>query len=152
MATVAALEPGDVNLSLEPRTRHAKSASSTERLSVATPVFSDITGKCFGMTVIETDVSRRIVEVLSRLGSIQCEIYVADGTGKLWASVDPTHGVRLAGPDQTIPHLPEQVASEMTKPGQPFELRRDDAYVAKRFYIDATGRGVLIFARLPDAD
>lgn len=152
MATVAALEPGDVKLSLEPRARHANSASNTERLSVATPVFSDITGKCFGMSVIETDVSRRIVEVLSGLGSIQCEIYVTDGSGKLWASVDPVHGVRSAGPDQTIPNLPQQVASEMNKPGQPFELRRDDQYVAKRFYIDATGRGVLIFARLRDAE
>ena len=152
MATVASLEPGDVNLSLEPRARHANSAANTERLSVATPVFSDISGKCFGMTVIETDVSKRIIEVLSGLGSIESEIYVADGMGELWASIDPTHGVRMAGPGQTIPDLPSKVADALREKGKSFELRSKDQYVAKRFYIDATGRGVVIFARLPDAE
>ena len=41
MAAVAALEPGDVRLSLETRARHATASSDSDRLSVATPVYGD---------------------------------------------------------------------------------------------------------------
>ncbi len=150
MKVVAGLETGDVKFSLDPRARNAKRFSDTERLSVATPVYSDITGECFGMTVIETDVSKRIMDVLLALGSVECELFIGDGSGHLWASVDPRHGVRLARPGQLIPNLPERVVEQLSKPGEPFELQGDEEYVAKRFYIDTDERGVLIFARLPE--
>jgi serine/threonine protein kinase len=146
--TVATLEPGDVKMSLEPRARHAGDPSSFERLSVATPIFSDISGECFGMTVIEADVSKRVLEVLLGLGAVEGDIFVADGLGRLWASADPERGVRMATPGQTIPELPEEVATRLSKKGEPFQLRREDDYVAQRFYVDPTGNGVLIFARL----
>ena len=113
MAAVTSLEPGDVRFSLDPRARHANSGANTERLSVATPVYSGVSGECFGMTVIEADISRRIMEVLLGLGTVECEIFVADGQGHLWASTDPIHGARMADPGQSIPDLPEQVVERM---------------------------------------
>ncbi len=152
MKAVAVLELGDVKLSLDPRARHTGKLANTERLSVATPVYSDISGVCFGMTVIEDDVSKRIMEVLQGLGSVECEIFVADGEGQLWASIDPTHGAQMASPGQSIPNLPEQVANRLNEQGESFDVRRDDQYIAKRFYVDPSGKGVLIFARLADGE
>jgi len=150
MAAVASREPGDVKMSLEPRGRHTKGTTTMERLSVATPVFSDISGECFGMAVIEADISKRIMEVLHGLGAVECELYIADGDGQLWVSTDPEHGARKATAGQTIPDLPVRVAQRMEKKGEPFELRSKDEYVAQRFYVDPTGRGVTIFARVPE--
>ena len=104
------------------------------------------------MTVIETDVSNSIMDVLLGLGTVDSEIYITDGLGQLWVSADPVRGVQMASGGQTIPNLPEQVAGRMANKGEPFELRRQDQYVAKRFYVDPTGRGITIFARLPEDD
>jgi hypothetical protein len=42
------------------------------------------------------------------------------------------------------------VAESFAETGKSFELRSEDEYVAQRFYIRLTGRGVSIFARLPE--
>jgi len=153
MIAVGALEPGDVRLSLEARTRHTnRRSANADRLSVATPVYSDASGECFGTTVIETDVAKRIMEVLLGLGTVDCEIFVADGLGQLWVSADPVRGVQLARDGENIPDLPATVESKMAEANEPFDLRSDDEFVAQRFYVDPTGRGVTIFARLPRDD
>lgn len=149
MTAVANLEPGDVKLSLAARSRHANELANTSRFSAATPVYGDLSGECFGMTVIETDLSMRIKEVLLGLGAVDCEIYIADGSGQLWAAVNPKQGVHMAHPGQTIPNLPQEVAEHLAEKDA-FELRSEDEYVAERFYIDPSGRGVTIFARLPE--
>src|SRR5690606_11046611 len=105
----------------------------------------------FGMIVIEANVLKRVTEALTALGTVDCEIFVADGLGQVWGSASPQTGVRLADPGQTIPALPKEVVDQLVKKGAPFELRGDNSYVAQRFYVDLTGRGVLIFARLTAA-
>jgi hypothetical protein len=79
-------------------------------------------------------------------------MYVADGNGQLWISETPETGMRIAPPGQTIPNLPTTVAARLATEGEAFELHRDGEYVAERFYVERDGRGVLIFARLPDDD
>ncbi len=152
MVAVETLEPGDVRLSLESRGRKTNTSASLRRLTVATPVYSDVSGECFGMAVIETDVSKQIADVLLGLGAVDSEIFVADGLGQLWMSADQVRGVQLASGADIIPDLPQPIAEAMAKQGNPFELRIQDQYVAERFYIDPTGKGVTIFARLPVDD
>lgn len=148
MAKVAALEPGDVKLTLETRERHSTTSLDHDRLSVATPVYGDQSGEFFGMAVIEADISTRIKEVMLGLGSVECEIFIADGLGRLWVSTNPVTGVREASGEQTIPDLPEAVASAMAKKGEPFTLSLKNQYMAERRYFDPEGRGITIFARL----
>lgn len=148
MAVVSALEPGDVKLSLDKRARHAALASPQDRLVVATPVYGDSSGEFFGMTVIETDISKRVYDLLLGLGALDCQIYVADGLGLLWGSADPVEGVRMARGTQSIPELPEPVVQGLAKKGASFERSVKNDYIAKRFYVDPDGRGVTIFARL----
>ncbi|WP_161604516.1 serine/threonine-protein kinase [Roseiconus nitratireducens] len=145
---VALLEPGDVKLSLEPRKQDPIDSFGLERLIVATPVFSGASGECFGMTVIEADISTRVQEVLAGLGTLEYELFVADGEGQVWAMADPERGVRMAASAQKIPDLPEAVAEKLMGKPQPFELHVEDQYIARRFYVDPTGRGVLLFGRL----
>lgn len=152
IAAVSELNPGDLKYSLEPRARHGEGSSRAERLAVATPIYSDASGDFFGMTVIEADASKRVREVLTELGAVDCEIFVADGHGEVWGSTDPRNGVRVAEPGQSIPGLPKEVADRLSEKGAPFRLRSQNEYVAQRFYVDPTGRGVLIFARLPEAN
>ena len=104
------------------------------------------------MTVVEADVLKRVMEVLTGLGAVDCEIYVADGLGQMWGSANPTAGVHIAEPGQSIPDLPNEVSAQLEKKGAPFQLRGEKRYIAQRFYVDATGRGVLIFARLTESD
>ncbi|MGN6544875.1 MAG: hypothetical protein ACTHK7_07485, partial [Aureliella sp.] len=151
ITAVSELNPGDLKYSLEPRARHDEGSSRAERLAVATPIYSDTSGDFFGMTVIEADASKRVTEVLTELGAVDCEIFVADGHGEVWGSTDPGNGVRVAEPGQSIPGLPKEVADRLSEKGSPFRLRSQNEYVAQRFYVDPTGRGVLIFARLPEA-
>ena len=148
MASVGLREPGDVKMSLNPRPRHSDVSDRVKRLAVATPVYSDITGECFGMALIEADVSRRVEEVLIGLGGVECEIFVSDGLGEVWASDDPKNGVRVAAPGQIIDGLPAQIASRLVEQGEPFDVKQEYEYIAKRIYVDPTGRGVTIFARL----
>jgi hypothetical protein len=148
MAVVSNLGQGDLKFSLEPRTRYGEDPSRSTRLSVATPVYSDSSGEYFGMIVIEADVSKRVMEVLTGLGGVDCEIYVADGLGHMWGSANPTDGVHIADSGQTIPDLPKDVVEQLGKKGAPFLLRGKNSYLAQRFYVDPTSRGVLIFARL----
>ena len=148
MNTAAMREPGDVKMSLDPRPRYADGAGQVQRLAVATPVYSDITGDCFGMALIEADISASIEEVLLGLG-VHCEVFVLDGQGQLWATAHPKDGVHVATPGQTIENLPDQVASQMTDKGKPFDIEHEYEYIAKRFFVDPDGRGVAIFARLP---
>jgi hypothetical protein len=150
MAAVSTLDPGDVKFSLEPRTRYGENPSRDERLSVATPVHSDISGDCVGMAVIEADVLKRVMEVLTGLGEVDCEIFVADGVGQMWGSAKPQVGVQIADHGQTIPDLPKEVSEQLGKKGAPFQLRGESSYLAQRFYVDPNGRGVLIFARLAE--
>jgi serine/threonine protein kinase len=152
MTAVGALEPGDVRLSLESRTRHTRQASSSGRLSVATPVYNNISGECFGMTAIEADFSKRIMDVLLGLGTVDCKIFVGDGLGQLWVSATPDDGVQLANQGQMIPNLPDLVVDLISKKGEAFKQRQEDLYVAQRFYVDADGKGILIFAILPEDD
>jgi hypothetical protein len=77
-------------------------------------------------------------------------MFIADGSGELWASVNPGRGVHMAHPGQRIPNLPPQVAEHLAVKGEPFDVQSEDEYVAERFYVDPTGRGVTIFARLPE--
>jgi serine/threonine protein kinase len=148
MAVVSKLELGDLKYSLEPRTRYGENSSHVARLCVATPVYSDISGDCFGMTVIEADVLKRVVEVLNSLGAVDCEIFVGDGTGQMWGSISPRVGVQVADHVETIPDLPKEVVEELNKKGTPFLLHGENSYVAQRFYVDTSGRGAMIFARL----
>ena len=152
MEAVARLEPGDVKLSIESRTRHVDSLSDISRLSAATPIYSDASGELFGMTLIEADLSKRIMEIFLEQGAIEGEVFVADGLGQLLVAADAQRGVRLAPKGAEIPELPANVADLLIDNGEPFELRIKDRYVAKRIYHDRSGRGVLIFARLPQGD
>ncbi|MBL9161679.1 MAG: protein kinase [Planctomycetaceae bacterium] len=147
-AAVSLLEPGDLKYSLEPRARYGSDGPGGARISVASPVDSDDTGKAIGMTVIEADVVKRAIEALANMGTIDGEIFVADGLGQIWGFADPRAGVQGAETGTTIPELPADVVSEVAKRGKPFLLRGENRYVAQRFYVDPTGRGVLIFARL----
>ena len=101
------------------------------------------------MTVIETDLSSRIMQVMLGLGAVDCEIFVADGLGSLWVSADAAAGVNLVMGEQTILDLPEAVVNAIAKKGEPFRISCENEYVAERFYVDPEGRGVTIFARLP---
>lgn len=149
-AAVAKLEPGDVKLSLETRAANSNGQQAIERLTVTTPVFSEASGACFGMTVIEADVSKRVLDALAGLGSVEYELFVADGTGKVWAATTPATGVRLGKSDETIPRLPSAVVERLDPPGDAFEARQDGQYIARRFYVDPSGRGLLLFARIAD--
>lgn len=152
MTAVGSLESGDVKMTLETRTRHRNTSSTFDRLSVATPIYSEFSGECFGMTVIEVDISKQIMEIMLGQGAIDSEIFIADGSGDLWLSADPTRGVRVATQEELIPGLPEAVADKLSNEGEPFELRRTNEYLAERFYFDPNGRGVTILARLPTDD
>ncbi|TWT84710.1 Serine/threonine-protein kinase PrkC [Planctomycetes bacterium CA13] len=150
MDEVALREPGDVKMTLDPRPRFANSTDLVERLVVATPVYSDVAGDCFGMSLIESDIARQIEEILLGLGGVECEVYVADGEGgRLWASASPTAGVQLATSGQVISGLPSEIVEQMSEQGKLFETKKDNEYLCKRFYVDPAGRGVMIFARLP---
>ncbi|MEM8911498.1 MAG: serine/threonine-protein kinase [Planctomycetota bacterium] len=142
------LEPGDVKLSDSPRTRHLSKPYSIDRLSVATPVFGDADGQWFGMTVIETDITKRVTRVMGNRVAPNHEIYVGDGQGQLWVTSDPDHGVQIASRGSIIPDLPESVKERMATEGLSFEVQEENVYYAKRFYAAPTGRGVLIYARL----
>ncbi len=148
LVDVETLEPGDVRFSLAERVVDDGGPSDFERLAVATPVFSDISGDCFGMAVIEADLSTRVTDALTALGTVQYEIYIALGTGQVLAIADPQHGVRAALPGQEIPNLPPEVAERLGKPSEPFEIEEEDEYIARRFFVDPSGRGTLIFGRL----
>ena len=123
---------------------------SDERLSVAAPVFNEATGEYFGMTVIELDISARIRDVLLAQGTIDGEIYIADGDGQLLVTAHPSRGVQLARRGEAIPNLPAEVKAKLSANTMPFELQLKDEYVARRMYVDPDGRGVMIFARLAD--
>ncbi len=149
MDDVALREPGDVKMTLDPRPRFANSADQVERLAVATPVYSDVTGECFGMSLIEADISHEIEDILLGLGGVECEVFVTDGDGgRLWASASPNFGVRVASAGQVIGGLPPELAERIAEPGKPFETEQEYEYVCKRFYVDPAGRGIMIFARL----
>ena len=150
MEIVASLQPGDVKMSLDPRPRLTKSIAQVERISVATPFFSDISGDCFGMSLIEADISRQIEEVLLSLGSVDCDVFVADGEGNLWASANPNNGVVMATGSQSIGELPPEFVEKMSEPRKSFEMEKDGEYVGKRMYVDPDGRGIMIFAQLLD--
>jgi serine/threonine protein kinase len=150
MEMVALLEPGDVKMTLEPRPRFAQGSDRVQRLAIATPVFSDSTGKCFGMTLIEADIAGRIEEVMLGLGGVECEVFVSDGHGELWVSADPKNGVKMAPPGQLIEELPPELVQHMGEQGKPFDIEQEYDFIGKRFYVDPAGRGVFIFARLPE--
>lgn len=148
LAVVETLPPGALKFSLDPRTRYGKSTSQAKQLAVVTPVYNDESGNFFGMVVIEADVLKRATEVLTELGTVHSEIYVADGTGQMWACTKPESGVQIAHSGETIPELPKEVIERLSKSGDPFRILRERHYVAQRFYVDPTGRGVMIFARM----
>ncbi len=103
-------------------------SDGVERLSVATPIYSDLSGECFGMALIETDIARQIEEVLLGLGGVECEVFVSDGEGGLWASSSPEDGVRVATAGQAINGLPPEFVSRMGEQGLPFEIKQDYEY------------------------
>ena len=152
MEMVKHLEPGEVKMTLDLRPRFADGAERVQRLSVATPLYSDVSGECFGMALIEADISRQIEDVLLGLGGVECEVYVSDGKGKLWGMASPKQGVQTAVSPQDIPAMPQEVAEQMAKSGVSFEIKKEYKHVGKRFYVDPEGAGVMIFARLPDAE
>jgi hypothetical protein len=147
MDDVALREPGDIKMTLDPRPRFATGSDRTQRLSVATPIYSDLSGECFGMALIESNISRQIEDVLLGLGGVECEVFVSDGEGGLLASASD-RGVQVAAPGQTIDGLPPELLSRMGEKGQSFQLEHEFEYIGKRFYVDPTGRGIAIFARL----
>jgi serine/threonine protein kinase len=141
-------EPGDIIMTIDPRPRFAENADGVERLSVATPVYSDLSGECFGMALIESDISHQIEEVLLGLGGVDCDVFVSDGNGELWASASPEDGVRVATPGQIADGLPPELATRMSAQREPLEITQEYEFILKRFYFDPTGRGIAIFARL----
>ena len=143
-------EPGDVKMTFEPRPRFLDSPNDVARLSVATPVYSDATGEFFGIAVVEADISQEVKEVLLGLGGVACELFVADGQGKLWVSANPEHGVRKSEGEQPIRDLSPEVAAHLQDSGRPFEINQSGQYVAERFYLDPTAQGIVVFARLLD--
>ena len=149
MDIVAFREPGDVKMTPNPRPRFADGSDRVERLSVATPVYNDLTGECFGMALIEADVSNRIKEVMLGLGGVECDVFVANGEGRLWVSAGPEKGVQLAPKGQVLSDLPPEIVKLMSEPG-PFETEQELEYIGKRFLVDPGEKGVLIFARLSD--
>lgn len=149
MNQVAVREPGDVKMMLDMRPRFAEGSDQIDRLSVATTIFSDASGECSGMALIEADIARQTKEVLLRLSGVECNLFVADGEGRLWVTVTPRSGVQIATPDLVIDNLPPDIAGQLDVPKKAFEIRHEYQYIGERFYIDASGRGILIFARLP---
>ena len=152
IAAVAKLQPGDVKLSLESRTRQSSSTTELNRLVLATPVFDERSGKVFGMVVVETDYAGRIMEAMQGLSFVDCEIFITDGSGNLFVWANTKSGVQPATPGQTIPDLPTVVSNRLTKKGEPFRISNPNEYVASRYYLDPAGRGVMIFARLPKGE
>lgn len=151
MKTLTSLEPGDVKMTPQPRPRFADGSDVVARLSVATPIFSDLTGECFGMALIEADISNRVKEALLGLGGVECEVFVANGEGFLMVSASPQKGVQMAPPGKVIRDLPPEIVKLMSEPG-PFEAEKELEYIVKRFLVDPGEKGVLIFARLPEEE
>jgi eukaryotic-like serine/threonine-protein kinase len=147
-AAVAALEPGDVKLSLAARTEEVEETARMDRLTIATPVFSERSGKCFGMILIEEDINKQIAEVLSGLGTVDYELYVADGTGQVRAVADPAGGFRQVDAPMQIPNLPAEVAELLEQPNLTLDVSQEDEYLGRKFTIDPSGKGIFIFGRL----
>jgi serine/threonine protein kinase len=148
VADVAKLEPGEVKMSFSQRAEDSTEPRLIERLAIATPVYSHRSGECFGMVLVEVDLSKRVTDVITGLGSLSYELFVADGLGQILAVSDIEQGVDLSIAGQEIPELPAEIAEQIGKPGESFQLQREDDFIASRFYIDPTGSGLLIFARL----
>lgn len=150
MTDVATSQPGDVQMTMDTRPRFQNRSDQVDRLAVATPIYDEESGKCFGMALIEADIARYIEDVLLGLGYVECEVNVAEGDGQLRAAVDRVNGVRIVGPNETIDNLPKEVVYELESMQNAFQLEEDGSYIAKRFYIDPDSKGLFIFARLPD--
>ena len=56
----------------------------------------------------------------------------------------------MATPGQVINNLPPELDMLMDEKGKPFEIDQEYEFIGKRFFVDPSGRGVFIFARLPD--
>ena len=48
--------------------------------------------------------------------------------------------------------MPQELVDQMEKTGVSFEIKKEYKHLGKRFYVDPEGKGVMIFARLPDAE
>ncbi len=83
------------------------------------------------------------------LGGVDSEVYVCDGEGELWVSATQEDGVKMASPGQGIHDLPPELVERMNDQKKSFEVEREYEFIGKRFFVDPAGRGVFIFARLP---
>lgn len=152
LAALTDREPGDVKLSLDTRPRFVGSTDGVTRLSVATPVYSEIDGECAGMALIEADVTSSVEEVLIDLGGVDWEIYVGDGQGQLWIHANPQDGVQKAIEAEEIPNLPTAISQLIAQDKKPFRYVSENQYIAERLFVDPSGRGALIFVRLPEEE
>lgn len=149
---VGYLQPGDVRVSTKEAEETNLNRLDSQQLTVATPVFDEVTGDYFGLTLIETNLALQVMKMISEQGVWNGDVYVADGRGKLVVKAVTDHGPEFVDRLEIIPHLPATVKTRLERDQLPFELRSPEGYYAKRFYLTPNGRGILIFARLKNGD
>lgn len=147
LADVIRLEPGDVRLTYaDPRGRET-AANDLKRISGCVPIYGEATGVPFGMVAIETDLVGQLEAVVQTLGTVDGEIYIADGEGTVLISTGPDAAAGATAIKSIPAEIPE--LAPLFEADAEALTRTDGAtYFARRFRVDATSKGVAIVARL----
>ncbi|MEM6798162.1 MAG: serine/threonine-protein kinase [Planctomycetota bacterium] len=152
LTAVLQLEPGETQLSPDPRPWQSEAAMRVKRGTTATPIYADDTGQPFGMVAIEADVRRQLEQVLNDLGQVTSNVYITDQAGVVLACAEAGKGVTGRWAGTPIAKLVPAAAAAF--PDSTEETAIDDGFgvVAMRVMIDPLGIGAGIVVALPPDD
>ena len=138
LTKTATLPPGEIWLSIhQPKTTQTSSQPGV-RLLALTPVYDESTGDLFGIVVIESNLQRHLVELLSSIEQSSAEIYVANSSGQLWVSDRQGTDVEIANGDISITTIIPESAEFLKSNQIGIHVERIEGWIADRLLLGAT--------------
>lgn len=129
------MDPGDVRISLDDQEATSQRRRA-RRLVAAVPVYDEASGDAFGLVTIETDVVRRIQDILSGLDDRLSQIYITDEQGDVLVQDDPEFGIEIVTRRTNVAELVSETRGFFDEDTRERFLTDGESFTAHRVQLD----------------
>lgn len=147
----SALMPGAILLTIRRQDLSEISTEQSLRLVASTPIYDTATGSLFGIVSVETNLMKRLVNLVETIKQRDATIYITDSEGHVWISETPDSEVEIELGDISVTEVIPGTTDLFISRDQQRLLNRGAGWIASLMPLEPanpqTSVGVVIHLR-----
>jgi len=144
LGQTSALMPGAILLTIHAQDQSENATEQSLRLIASTPIYDEATGSLFGIVSVETNLLKRLLDLLETIKQGDATLYITDSEGRIWMSDSPDSEVDVKFGDSNVVDAIPATAELFRTGDQQRLLDRGEGWIASLLPLEPSNPETLV--------